>query len=509
MHFVPSLSSSLVPFLLASTVHGAPYANGSIHIPPASTIPTGNPSQCNQITYYFPQKIYHNTNSSASAASHQGNNTFLQQYQIVTDFYRPGGPILFVQGAETAEFECLERLSLYDHAKELGALAVTLEHRYFGHSIPYGLKQDDPNWPTSALEPMTLENIDLDTLTFLEWVKKTVPGAEKSKIIISGGSYGGLLTIHMKNTYPDVFFGAFASSSVVIGQVSDPNDPYMYAIGNQASSVLSQMSAKGAARIKRSFEDINQRISRNNTSNMKEQYNLCTQPRTAAQGSNMVAGVATTFSSLCEYNWPPHELGWSNTMPWPVEAAMRDIDALSAPFAPSEPIRIGVAYYNNVKNTTCFDWESKTPAVGDLPYSWARCHWLKHPNAFSTAASIFGLVAPDNTTDNVMDAECRQNFGIKASEGGLKLQRQLRTSLQDVVNAKRLIVSTGEHDSITGISFPRWAPGPAAEDTKPFIVEKGGHVSDFMRESVYDREGVKDARQAELEVMKGWLGIEV
>lgn len=188
MYFIPSLLGSLVPFLLASTVYGTPCANSSIHIPPASNIPTGNPSKCNQTTYYFPQKIYHKTNSSTSGASSQGNNTFLQQYQIVSDFYRPGGPILFIQGAETLEFECLEWFSIYDYAKELGALAVTIEQRYFGHSIPFGLKQEDnPNWPTSALEPMTLENIDFDTITFLEWVKKTVPGAEKSKVIISGG----------------------------------------------------------------------------------------------------------------------------------------------------------------------------------------------------------------------------------------------------------------------------------------------------------------------------------
>lgn len=75
------------------------------------------------------------------------------------------------------------------------------------------------------------------------------------------GSYAGFLTIHMKNTYPDVFFGALSSSSPILGQVSDPNDPYMYGIGNQASSILSQMSAKGALRIKQSFEDIRHRIS--------------------------------------------------------------------------------------------------------------------------------------------------------------------------------------------------------------------------------------------------------
>ncbi|KAI1412085.1 peptidase S28 [Hypoxylon sp. FL1857] len=506
MYFKPTLVGTLLPFLLATTAHSSSY-NTSIVVPPASDVPTGNPSGCNQTTHFFPQKLYHNGNSSLSGAGKGGNNTFLQQYQIITDFYRPGGPILFSQGAET-DFECLERLSLYDHAKELGALLVAIEHRYYGISIPFGLKfKDNANWPTSSLEPLTLENIALDTISFLRWVKKTVPGAANSKAILVGASYAGFLTVHMKNTYPD-FFGAFATSPPVIGQVSDPNDAHIYGAGNQASFVYEQLSAKGAARVKRSFDSIRSRISQNDISGMKEQYNLCTQPRNTTQAEYIAEGFLAAFAYLCEFNWPPNQMWQKNSVPFPAEAAINDIASLQAPFADSEPIRVAVGYYNQLNGAPCMDWETRVRGDGMLPYSWARCHWLKHPDIFSTADTIFGFFPPDNSTDNVLDAGCQDYFGIDASDGGIAYQEAVKTSMKDVLGAERLIVSTGEYDSVTGLSFPWWAPSPAPEATKPFIVGKGGHVSDLLRETAYDRDGVKEARRAELEIMKGWLGIE-
>lgn len=84
---------------------------------------------CNPKTKFFNQTL-----------NHQGpsNETFQQRYQLVDEFFKPGGPILFYQGAETPTFTCVESSSLYQFAKELGGLAIGLEHRYFGQrSVAY------------------------------------------------------------------------------------------------------------------------------------------------------------------------------------------------------------------------------------------------------------------------------------------------------------------------------------------------------------------------------------
>ncbi|KAI1385661.1 serine carboxypeptidase S28-domain-containing protein [Hypoxylon trugodes] len=504
MYFKSAIVGTLIPLLGATTTYGAPTStcsNSSIEIPPASNQPTGNPSGCNHTTHFFPQKLYHTGNSSS-------NKTFLQQYQLITDFYRPGGPILFYQGAETAAFICAEQISIFDFAKTLGALVVSIEHRYFGISIPYGLKwEENPVWPTESLDPLTIENVSLDTISLLRWVKKTVPGAEDSKAILFGGSYAGFLTVHNKNTYSD-FFGALASSPPIIGQVSDPNDPLINGIGNQASSIYGQLSAEGAFRIQKSFDGVRRRIAQNDISDMKEKYNLCTAPRTLANATYVLEGFLNAFSFIAEFNWPPAVFDPSITIAYPAEAAINEIAALEAPFEDSEPIRIGVKYWGQANGAKCLDWETTIRGDGSVPYSWIRCHYLKHPDAFTSEGSIFGYLPPDKSAKNALDARCQSDFSIDATDGGLAHQQKLKTSLEDVVNGQRLVVSTGEYDSATGATFPRWAPGPAFNDTKPFFVSRAAHIADLLRETKFDREGVKDARRAELEVIKGWLGSE-
>jgi len=82
-------------------------------------------------------------------------------------------------------------------------MAITLEHRFFGLSIPSNASN-----PIEKYTSLTLENVMLDAVTFVEHVKDTVSGAQNSSVIITGGSYGGFLTTVTKITYPNVFFAA-------------------------------------------------------------------------------------------------------------------------------------------------------------------------------------------------------------------------------------------------------------------------------------------------------------
>ena len=48
----------------------------------------------------------------------QHNGTFQQKYNLVTDFFKPGGPILFFQGEESTTLDCVVSSS----SPRLGAL---------------------------------------------------------------------------------------------------------------------------------------------------------------------------------------------------------------------------------------------------------------------------------------------------------------------------------------------------------------------------------------------------
>ena len=162
-------------------------------IPPPAAIQragntsTGNPGQCSGGTKFFPQPIDHATFNSDWTDPHQ---TFLMQYEVNDTYYKPGGPILFYQGAETSAISCSEFQYLPTWAKELNALIVTNEHRYFGISTPYGLNFTEyATWDTAVMKPLTLDNVLRDGISLITHIKnQAFPSAKNAKVIMIGGT---------------------------------------------------------------------------------------------------------------------------------------------------------------------------------------------------------------------------------------------------------------------------------------------------------------------------------
>jgi Serine carboxypeptidase S28 len=181
-------------------------SNQSTHVLPSDTaiqqalnISTGNPSKCANGTKYFLQPIDHATYNGTVGST----STFHQQFEVIDTYFKPGGPIIFYQGTENANIVCLEELAGPVWAQELGALLVSLEHRYFGISCPYGLNYTEKaSWPVESLKPLTLDNVQLDAVTFVDWVKSHYAGAHNSKVIFVSGKlrlekhFSKVLTLH-------------------------------------------------------------------------------------------------------------------------------------------------------------------------------------------------------------------------------------------------------------------------------------------------------------------------
>lgn len=167
-HFLALLSLSTLSF----SQHCPIATPDSAAVAKALNTSTHN-TLCPSGTKFFPQILDHSSNDTTGA-----NSTFLQQFQIIDTYYKPGGPILFLQGDETP-LDCLERFAMVDYAQELNALLVNLEHRYFGLSCPFGLNYSNTAaWPVSDLQYLTWPNVLADAAYFLDWVKTSAyPGA--------------------------------------------------------------------------------------------------------------------------------------------------------------------------------------------------------------------------------------------------------------------------------------------------------------------------------------------
>lgn len=164
--------------------------------------PTGNPQNCTHPSKYFQQPLNHNNTSSTGSDGEP--ETFLQQYQLISNYFTPGGPIVFYVNDEQP-LVCVEDVTPYQYGIHLGALIVEIEHRYFGISMPdngsYTYNNQDSR-PNSFMGSLTFENILLDSVTLVNWIKSTVPGVNESKVIVVGGSYGGFSSYSLRQHYP-------------------------------------------------------------------------------------------------------------------------------------------------------------------------------------------------------------------------------------------------------------------------------------------------------------------
>jgi len=110
-------------------------------------------------------------------------------------------PILFYTGNEGDIWGFYKNTGFVTEtlAKDMGALVVFAEHRYFGKSFPF-------NKTVALTSPynqyLTVENTMMDYVQLVKHIKANYKGAEHKAVIAFGGSYGGMLSAWIRMKYP-------------------------------------------------------------------------------------------------------------------------------------------------------------------------------------------------------------------------------------------------------------------------------------------------------------------
>jgi hypothetical protein len=91
--------------------------------------------------------------------------------------------------------------------KKHKALAISVEHRFYGKSIP------NKDRTVANLQYLSVEQNLADTAAIVEAVQKTLK--KKRAVISFGGSYSGATSAWFRMTYPNVTDGSISSSGVV------------------------------------------------------------------------------------------------------------------------------------------------------------------------------------------------------------------------------------------------------------------------------------------------------
>lgn len=220
MHLLPSLL--LQSAALAAALHKPPRLPSYLHPREAASI---NASDYPAHTVPIPIDHYSSTS----------NTTYPNRYWLNTQYYRPGGPVLYFDAGEQ-DAAPLVPYFLHDAAgpsaatalaRRFNGLAVLFEHRFYGSSAtqgsyPFPLNATTlmPANPAQAYPYLTTEQALQDPVYFAHHFQP--PGLEahwprlhpsRTPWIWLGGSYPGIRGAQMRVRNPETFYAAWASSA--------------------------------------------------------------------------------------------------------------------------------------------------------------------------------------------------------------------------------------------------------------------------------------------------------
>ncbi|KAJ4455439.1 putative Thymus-specific serine protease [Paratrimastix pyriformis] len=170
------------------------------------------------------------------------SRTWSQKYYVNDSFWGgPGSPIFLMLGGEgPVNPNCVGgRFVFADWAQKFKAMAICVEHRFYGKSIP------TKDVSTDSLKYLSSDQALADYALFRQFIAQKY-NAPASKWIAFGGSYSGSLAAWQRIKYPHLFAGALASSAPVLAKEDYPEyfDVVQKSLGPACASRVQQATAK-------------------------------------------------------------------------------------------------------------------------------------------------------------------------------------------------------------------------------------------------------------------------
>ncbi|KAJ4487645.1 serine carboxypeptidase S28-domain-containing protein, partial [Lentinula aciculospora] len=421
---------------------------------------------------FFGNSVSQETNSSTSSdgssigdctpqvfnqpVDHSGSNsnaTFSQRYSISTEYYQPGGAIIFYQGAENSEFLCPDGLITANWAQSIGGILATLEHRFFGTSVPFGnesFTQDNLN------TYLTLENVLADSANFVEYVKKNITGADDAKVVVLGGSYGGFLSTLLRTNYPETFDGAVNSA----GPVRDFGPPIpegQYDVFQYISNVYENHSSEAANQIATGLQQVADLYNSSQFGSIQDSLSLCRSANTTDLDTllNYISSAVVLIPQFSYANPSKRaEIFYNYSEPissngtLPFDTFLHDLLAEATPLASLNKTLwtvYGLSAFSS--NQTCLNASStfdSTAGVQDSAFDYISCSYFDYISEKPQNGSIFQPSPPGAGEAQV--ELCRQQYGDKAILNATELTIKYKFTQADLVNFTRILYTESELD---------------------------------------------------------------
>jgi hypothetical protein len=239
-------------------------------------------------------------------SNHGKSEEFPIRYLVQTKYWDfQNGPILFYTGNEGDIYSFYNNTGFwtYDLAKELNALVVFGEHRYFGESFPTQFDKKTA-FNSTNVSYMSVEQVMMDYVQLIKHVKYTYK-ADGSPVIAFGGSYGGMLSGWMRMHFPHVIAGAVAASAPIL-YFEAVTSPEKFFVTNTNTFKETNPNDYCNKIVRESWDHI--MTVKDNLSiqaaELKTQLNLCTEPKTADDVEDVYLHFASGLQYMTMTDYP-------------------------------------------------------------------------------------------------------------------------------------------------------------------------------------------------------------
>ncbi|KAL0436357.1 UNVERIFIED_CONTAM: Lysosomal Pro-X carboxypeptidase [Sesamum radiatum] len=341
-------------------------------------------------TYFYTQTLDHFNYGPQSYA------TFQQRYMV--NFGNWGGansssPIFAYLGAEGPLDEDLDVIGfISDTAPFFRALAVFIEHRFYGKSVPFGSME-------KAMRNQTLRGYFNSAQAIADYVEvllhvKEKFSAQNSPIIVIGGSYGGMLASWLRLKYPHIALGALASSAPILyfDNITPQNGYY-----SVVTKDFKEASYTCYQTIQKSWAEIDRIASKpNGLSLLSKKFKTCSHLNNSFELKDYLDSI---YSYAAQYNQPPIDS---------VRMLCRGIDR--APRGTDVLGRIFAGIVSSKGNLSCYDTnEYNYPDETSTGWPWQTCSDLVIPIGRGEDDTMFPA-APFNL--NRFIKYCKGLYGV-------------------------------------------------------------------------------------------------